>query len=208
LNGTLYDINNETEYKLENGKGFLKEYGYYVRRDIKYEGEYLNGELNGKGKQYDEGKLVFEGIFKNGKRWNGKGYNINNNEIAYEIKEGKGIIKEYDYEGKLIFEYEYLNGEFNGKGKEYNYEGKLIFVCEYLNGEFNGKGKEYNYKGECIFEGEYLYDFRLKGKEYIKGRSEYEGEYLYDKKWNGKGHDEKGNITYILNNGWKGKRIQ
>ena len=28
------------------------------------------------------------------------------------------IIKEYDYDGKLLFEGEYLNGERNGKGKE------------------------------------------------------------------------------------------
>ena len=31
----------------------------------------------------------------------------------------------------------------NGKGKEYNRNGKLIFEGEYLNGKSNGKGKEY-----------------------------------------------------------------
>ena len=47
----------------------------------------------------------------------------------------------------------------DGKGniKEYNYDGKLLFECEYLNGERNGKGKEY-YNGQLKFEGEYLYD--------------------------------------------------
>ena len=29
----------------------------------------------------------------------------------------------------------------NGKGKEYNEDGKLIYDGEYLNGEKNGKGK-------------------------------------------------------------------
>ena len=39
-----------------------------------FEGEYLNGKRNGKGKEYnDEGKLIFEGEFSNGKRWNGIG---------------------------------------------------------------------------------------------------------------------------------------
>ena len=34
-----------------------------------YEGEYKNGERNGKGKKYDyEGKLIFEGEYKNGKK--------------------------------------------------------------------------------------------------------------------------------------------
>ena len=39
-----------------------------------FEGEYLNGERNGKGKEYDydNGKLEFEGEYLNGER-NGKG---------------------------------------------------------------------------------------------------------------------------------------
>ena len=47
----------------------------------------------------------------NGKRWNGKG-------------------KEYIF-NRLEFEGEYING--NRKGKEYFYDGKLIFEGEYLN---------------------------------------------------------------------------
>ena len=56
------------------------------------------------------------------------------NEI-FEIKEGKGFIKEYNYYGSLKFEGEYLNGEKNGKGKEYDYSGNLIFDGDFLNGE-------------------------------------------------------------------------
>ena len=91
----------------------------------------------------------------NGKKWNGKGYNTIN-EIIYELKNGKGYIKEYDYWGKLKFEGEYLNGLKNGKGNEYDYWGKLIFEGEYLNGKRNGKGKEYYDNGDLKFEGEYL----------------------------------------------------
>ena len=62
--------------------------------------------------------------------------------IDFEIKNGKGKIKEYnENNGKLEFEGEYLNGERNGKGKEYNLLGKLEFEVEYLNGEVIGKGK-------------------------------------------------------------------
>ena len=50
------------------------------------------------------------------------------------MKEGKGLIKEYDYNNKLQSEAEYLYREKNGKGKEY-YDGKLIFEGEYLNGK-------------------------------------------------------------------------
>ena len=55
--------------------------------------------------------------------WEGKGYD-NRKNIVYELKEGKGLVKEY-FDGKLIFEGEYLNGLRNGKGKEYDYDGKL-----------------------------------------------------------------------------------
>ena len=83
--------------------------------------------------------MIFEGEYLNGKKWNGKGYDINNN-IIYELKNGKGFIKEYDfYGGRLKYEGDYLNG----KGKEYDFNGKIQFEGEYLNGKRNGKGKEY-----------------------------------------------------------------
>ena len=45
-----------------------------------FEGEYLNGERNGKGKEYYlNGRVIFEGEYLNEKRWNGKGYNKNGN---------------------------------------------------------------------------------------------------------------------------------
>ena len=46
----------------------------------------------------------------NGKEWNGKGYN-KDNEIEYEIKNGNGYIKKYNYEGKLKSEGFYINGK-------------------------------------------------------------------------------------------------
>ena len=210
-------------YTINNEKDKLKV--FYEENKLIFEGEYLNWMKNGKGKEYYfDGKTKFEGIYLNDKKWEGKGYDKNNN-IVYELKKGKGFIKEYnDFNGELIFEGEYLNGKRNGKGKEYEYNGNLIFEGEYLNGKRNGKGKEYNffgelefegeylnrkrhgkgkeyYNGELIFEGEYLYGYRLKGKYYINERLEYEGEYLFYNKYNGKGFDEYGNIIYELKNG-------
>ena len=38
-----------------------------------FEGEYLNGKKNGKGKGYnDEGQLIFEGEYLKGEKWAGK----------------------------------------------------------------------------------------------------------------------------------------
>ena len=97
-----------------------------------------------------------------------------NGNIVYEIENGKGYIKEYNKEGKFIFEGEYLNGERNGKGKEF-YDEKLIFEGEYLNGERNGKGKEFYDNNKLKFEGEYLNGKRWNVKEYnVKGNFEYE----------------------------------
>ena len=82
-----------------------------------FEGEYLNGKRNGKGKEYDNnGKLIYEGEYLNGKR------------------HGKG--KEYDYNTNLIYEVEYLKGKRIGKGKEY-YIDNQIYEGQYLNEKNN-----------------------------------------------------------------------
>ena len=151
-------INNYIHFKgkyiIYESKGIGKEYFCYKNKLV-YVGGILNGQRNGKGKEYyDNGNLKFEGEYLNGQR-NGKG-------------------KEYRYD-KLKFEGEYLNGQRNGKGKKYYDNGNLKFECEYLNGKefignkydenrnieykynkINGKGKEYFNNGELKFEGEYL----------------------------------------------------
>ena len=212
--------------KLNHTKGIGQEYEYNYGNLI-YEGEYLNGKRHGKGKEYNSYKqLTFEGEYLDDLKWNGKGYDKSNN-IVYELKNGKGFVKEYNYEHRnLEFEGEYLYGKRNGKGKEYSYLGELALVYEgeYLNGKRNGKGKkyfrnvlvfegeylegkrygkgkEYYNNGKLRFEGEYLYNYKLKGKFYVEGKLEYEGDYLYEKKYNGKGYDKNGNVIYELING-------
>ena len=99
-----------------NGKG--KE--YYSNSNILYDGNYLHGKRNGEGKEYYyQGNIKFEGEYKNGLPWNGKGYDIENNNV-YVLNDGKGLVKLYNnYDGNLIFVGDYLNGKENGKGKEY-----------------------------------------------------------------------------------------
>jgi len=100
--------------------------------------------------------LAFEGEYKDGKKWNGKGYD-NKNNVIYELNEGKGIFKIYDYYRDMIyFEGEYINGEINGKGKKY-FNGNLQFEGEYFKRQ-KIKGKEFDSSGKVIFEGEYLND--------------------------------------------------
>ena len=48
---------------------------YYTNGKLLYEVQYLNGQWNGKGKEYDKnGNLIFDGEFKNDIIWNGNGY--------------------------------------------------------------------------------------------------------------------------------------
>ena len=58
-----------------------------------FEGEYLNGKKNKKGKVYYNGEVVFCGEYKDGKRWNGYGK-------VFDI-----------YFDKVEFEGKYVNGE-------------------------------------------------------------------------------------------------
>ena len=149
-------LQNKINLSINNYKEFTKRYIIYSSKEsgkeynenneLIYEGNFLNGKRNGIGKEYnDNGALIFEGEYLKGKRWNGK---VFFGDKSYQLKNGKGYIKEYInielLEMKLIFEGEYLNGKRNGKGKEYKENGKLIFEGEYVNGKRNGKGKEYN----------------------------------------------------------------
>ena len=117
-----------------------------------------------------------------------------------EKRNGKG--KEYNTEGIVIFEGEYLNGIKNGEGKEYYWNGSVIFVGQYLNGKRNGRGKEYNIKGNLIFDGEYLNGLRNgKGKEYnIKGNLIFDGEYLNGNRVKSAKKYNDNNIEKKLNN--------
>ena len=131
--GKGFDKNGNIIYELKKGSGLIKEFDNELR--LKYEGEYKNGRRNGKGKEYFEDILIFEGEFYNGERWNGIG--------KYWQKIGDKLF--------ITFDGEYKNGKKNGKGKEY-YEDTLIFEGEFFNGEkWNGKGKKYKNNGELIF---------------------------------------------------------
>ena len=45
----------------------------------------------------------------------------------YELNNGRGEIKNYDFNGRIVFKREYLNGQSNGKNKEYEYYNRIIF---------------------------------------------------------------------------------
>ena len=124
-----------------------------------------------------------------------------------------GILKEYNNDGTIKFEGEYLKGKIwngigykyfqsnrsisidikKGKGKGSLYiNGELEFEGEYRDGE-KYKGKEY-WNGELKFEGEYKNGKKFKGKEYYENKLEFEGEFLDGVRWKGKEYTESGII--------------
>ena len=130
-----------------------------------FEGEYLNGERNGKGiEYYINGDKLFEGGYLNGKR------------------HGEG--KEYYFFGGFAFRGEYLNGlKWKGKRTEYYENGKVKSIHEYLYGKGNhGKAYEYHINGKLQFEGEYLNNKQIIGTSYYcDGQIEYKLKFINGK---------------------------
>ena len=111
----------------------------------------------------------------------------------YKQKMNINLLNYKNFNGKIILY------ETNNKGKEYDKDGELIYEGEYLNGERNGEGMEYNNEGETIFEGQYSKGKRNgKGREYYNNKLIFEGEYLNGKRWNGNGYDKNDNYNICI----------
>ena len=187
-------VNFEGEYKKgkRNGKGkeyfnnfydndiYELLYDDFNKNTIKFEGNYIDGEREGEGIEYFEnGKIKFKGEYSKGKEKNGKGFNIKG-EVVYEIQNGEGNIKEYDFRDHLEFDGEYKNYQYwNGKRSIYNKKGELKFELFYTEGMINQK-KEYDENGQLTFEARYE-NGKINGKEYEKDELIFEGEYQYNK---------------------------
>ena len=115
----------------------------------------------GRGREIDNstGKVIFEGFYQQG------------------IRNGPG--KEYDTNGHLIFEGEFLNGQ-RRKGKEYDTNGHIIFEGEYINGQRAGITREYITNGNLLFEGVYINGQMTghAGENNTNGNLLFEGEYI------------------------------
>ena len=105
-----------------NGEG--REYDLKTNT-LLFSGNYLNGKRNGTGEEYySNGLLKFKGEYLNGRKLEGKGYNLKGDLIFKLGKNGKG--KEYYINGNLKYKGEYINGRrWNGKG--YDHKGSLEF---------------------------------------------------------------------------------
>ena len=165
------------------GKGVL-----YLQNGKKYEGNFLNGELNGWCRYISDTAICYEGLFIDG-ILNGKGeiITINENRKKYIYKgdirnfkkEGIGIEKtnDYNYEGefhndikhgkgKIIFynnnsesyEGDFKDGDITGKGF-YIWKNKHTYSGDFICGKMHGKGV-YKWPDGNIYEGEYIWGIK------------------------------------------------
>ena len=135
----------------------------------------INECSEGVMKEFDEkGKIIYRGGYeKNDNEYlrNGEGlvYEYGNQSLkeVYKCENGEkrekkydfrfSIMREFDIDGRVIYEGEYsgtIESGFwrNGKGDEKNDNGELIYSGEWKHGERKGKGKYYH-NGSLIYEG-------------------------------------------------------
>lgn len=176
--------NGEYKNNLREGKGIFT----WKESGDKYEGEYLKGKRHGKGTYFwnsngnsytgdwKKNERTGQGVFTwaEGSKYVGE---FNNNKFS-------GLGKEYDKDGKIIYEGNYIDNNFNGKGTYYYNDGK--YVGNWKDSKREGYGIFYNNNGNK-YEGNYKNDkSHGKGTYTWKNGDKYIGEYI-DGKRNGKG---------------------
>ncbi len=90
---------------------------------------------------YQNGNLKYEGM----------GYDSDSAVFMYH---GNG--KSYNEEGSLIYDGEYKNNKWHGKGKYYH-KGTLVYDCEFVDGDLY-KGTHYYLNGMICYDGYYKDD--------------------------------------------------
>ena len=129
---------------------------------------------------YDNGKVMFEKSYKEGKRhgeW--VGYNLSNEKTTFLFKDGKRIDLEFDLKDEVVKKYydngqlkisgTKINGKYDGEYEEYLKNGQLKVKTSYKDGKFNGK-----------YEGYYLNGKLKEESNYIQGIYEGESKRYYD----------------------------
>ncbi len=177
----------------------------YTSHEEKYEGNFNKGKLIGIGRYINKDGTCYEGIFKNNKlvskakiiknnengqkviyfgetinfKKNGKGEETCEGEYRYvgdfenDLKNGNGRLEYLDY-GE-IYEGEFKNGEFYGKGL-FIWSNNEQYNGDFVKGVMHGKGK-YKWPDGFEYEGDYnngikegMGTYKYKDGRVFKGR--------------------------------------
>lgn len=118
--GTEYHPSGNKRYTGTFKNALYSGSGLYVTDDQRdsYEGQFINGEMSGKGKFYGDGSMYYEGDNQQG-IYNGKGKFYMNGMIAYDG--------------------DFVDGTMSGQGKMYD-NGKLVYEGEFQDNIPTGNG--------------------------------------------------------------------
>lgn len=134
----------------KEGKGKF----WYVDGTV-YEGQWRNNEKHGKGKETYSDGACYEGEFEGGSR-HGVGTLTYANADVYEgswvddIKHGYGTFR---WSAGTVYEGDFADGVMHGNGT-YHFHDGCTYVGEYADGKRNGRGL-YRFLDGSYFEGEY-----------------------------------------------------
>jgi TonB family protein len=120
---------------------------------------------------YEDGTVWEHLLYRNGGIWNVLAYNASDGKAinCCTIKDGNGIMRFYDREGKLADESEYRNTMRNGAVKSYT-KGVLRYMGVYKDNKREGPWKFYSEDGDLTEE-----------CTYVSGKKEGEIHYYYKK---------------------------
>lgn len=188
----LYTYSGSFAGGMPNGYGTMTLMHDYVNSDgpksltrnnetgwLAYEGDFVNGLRNGKGKLFDKNKLVYEGDFVKGRREGlGKAYSPGSSSVyegafQNDLKNGFGrIFNNASASHTLLFEGSFRGDRKNGQGKLYYAEsGNLQYEGSFKDDLKDGFGKLFYADGVTpYYQGEFRDDmtideFRNKNKQ-------------------------------------------
>ena len=134
-----------------------------------FEGSFVNGYRQGKGKEYENDIVVYEGLFEKGKKlvkmtemdgyWKEYDNSKNLHSVCKKDEEGRNDGVCFFYEnGEISRLSEWHEGKetpFNGHFRLYDETNRKWIEGEYKDGVRNGESREYDENGIKVFEGYY-----------------------------------------------------
>lgn len=177
---------NAATVKAQTLEGNIKDgFGIYIwDNGLIYEGDWVKGKRNGKGRMYFADGTWYLGDFKDDKR-TGKGTMYWNHNEWYRGDFDKGQLHgkgEYRWDTGAHYDGDWLDGVRTGKGV-YQWKSGDVYRGDYLNDYRHGKGR-IDYKDGGWFEGDFVKGKMTGyGREYVPSKNHIVEGTLVDGTW-------------------------